>query len=103
MSRIRSLVNAELTATVPGQEEGSIMQIGAQTWFEAVKVVKYKSDGEWVADILLLNGNTLEGVSWGPQYFENHGVPEENAPDRNTSVVVSSDDRAVVDRPYKFK
>ena len=101
--RIRSLVNAELIATVPGQEEGSIMQIGAQTWFEAKKVVKYKSDGELLADIYLTNGNTLEGVSWGPQYFENHGVPEENAPDRSTVVVVPTPDRSTSFGPTKFK
>jgi hypothetical protein len=101
--RIRSLVNAELVATVPGNEEGVIMQIGAQTWFEANKVVKYMSDGEQVADIHLVNGNILEGVSWGPKYFENHGVPESNAPDRSTIFPVPTPDRTVDSRPLKFK
>lgn len=101
--RIRSLVNAELVATVPNQEDGVIVQIGAQTWFEAKKVVKYKSDGELVADIHLLNGNILEGVSWGPKLFENHGVPEENAPDRSTSVVIPTPDRTVAVGPFKSK
>lgn len=103
MSRIRSLVNAELIATVPGQEDGVTVQIGAQTWFEAKKVVKYKSDGELVADVHLVNGNILEGVTWGPQYFENHGVPEENAPDRSTVVVVPTPDRTVSSGPFKLK
>ena len=101
--RIRSLVNAELIATVPGNEDGVKMQIGAQTWFEAFKVVKYKSDGELVADIHLVNGNILEGVSWGPKFFENHGVPEENAPDRSTTVAVSTPDRSVSIGPFKSK
>ena len=101
--RIRSLVNAELIATVPGKEDGVIMQIGAQTWFEANKVIKYKDDDELLADIHLSNGNILEGVAWGPKYFENHGVPEEIAPDRSSIVPVPTPDRTVGVRPFRTK
>ncbi len=66
------------------------MQIGASTWFEATLVITYKVDDDPVADIHLKNGTVIEGVAWGPAYFENHGVPEEKGNDRRTSVPVSS-------------
>lgn len=93
MNRIRSLVNAEVVVTSKDNPtEELLMQIGASTWFEATKVVTYKVDDEQLADIYLKNGNVIEGIGWGPTYFENHGVPEEKGNDRRTSQPVRSSD-----------
>lgn len=93
MNRIRSLVNAEVVVTTKDKpNEETLLRIGAQTWFEATKVVTYKVDDEQLADIYLKDGNVIEGIAWGSSYFENHGVPEEKANDRSTSQPVRSSD-----------
>lgn len=91
MNRIRSLVNAEVVVTTKENPNDEVlMQIGASSWFEATLVVTYKVDDEQVADIHMKNGAVIEGIAWGPTYFENHGVPEEKGNDRRTSVPVPS-------------
>lgn len=103
MNRIRSLVNAEVVVTTKDNPtEEKLMQIGAQTWFEATKVVTYKVDDEQLADIYLKNENVIEGIAWGPSYFENHGVPEEKGNDRRTSQPVRSSDTRPVAESRKY-
>jgi hypothetical protein len=75
MLKIRSLVNAELTVEDKDGNEFP-MQIGSGTYFEANKVSVYEYEGETLADIELMDGNYLNGVTWNSKLFENHGVPE---------------------------
>ena len=77
MPRVRSIVNAELVAFNPVTTEEKVMQIGAHDYVEANKVEVFSLEGETLANIHLVDGFILEGVLWGPQYFENHGVIEE--------------------------
>lgn len=75
--RIRALVNAEVVAEHPNGTEYNF-QFGAHTYVSANRIDIYEDDGEKFADIYLVNGDKVMGVAWGPEYFENHGVPEFN-------------------------
>ena len=96
MNRIRSLVNAELIATTKSGDE-KVMQIGSGTYFEAVSIYIYSNESGELADIVLnKEGDKLEGVTWGPQFFENHGTPETREvkkDERRTTSIIPSDGR----------
>lgn len=77
MKRIRSLVNAEFIATDKDGKE-NLVQIGSGTNFEAdkIEIFKDEKENELYANVYLPNGLVMEGVLWGPKFFENQGVPE---------------------------